>query len=399
MTRVLLVGCDRDLARRLAAMGDHEVHAVPAPEGLDVDLLAEHDPDMHLDLLFIGPEVPVDQALTLAKVVDASRPFVETVLVAQPDTELVLAAMRAGVRDVLSPGVDDDQLRVLLLRAGEHPREQAFRQAPGAQPATEPPSTPSKVTVVLSPKGGVGKTTTATNLAVGLARVAPMETVLVDLDLQFGDVATALDLAPAHTVADACQPHALRDSLVLKTLLSVHPAGLYVLCAPDSPVAADAIDADQVRQLITQLATQFRHVVVDTAAGVDEHLLGALEVADEAVLVTTMDVAGIRALRKEVHLLTELQLLPAARHLVINNADRHAGLAVRDVEQVVGLPVEVVVPRSREFPLSTNRGEPVLARKRPGAVAKPLHELVARITEVPVKPRRATWAHRRKELA
>ena len=88
---------------------------------------------------------------------------------------------------------------------------------------------------VVSPKGGVGKTTVATNLAVGLAQRVPNSTVLVDLDVQFGDVASALDLEPEHFLADAVHATAKRDSMVLKTFLTQHRSGLYVICAPARP--------------------------------------------------------------------------------------------------------------------------------------------------------------------
>ncbi|MDD9204957.1 P-loop NTPase, partial [Georgenia sp. 10Sc9-8] len=101
-----------------------------------------------------------------------------------------------------------------------------------------PPAPSGRVISVVSPKGGVGKTTVATNLAVGLAQAEAHSTVLVDLDIQFGDVASALDLQPEYTLPDAVTGPASRDTMVLKTFLIQHETGLYVICGPDSPAAA-----------------------------------------------------------------------------------------------------------------------------------------------------------------
>ena len=109
----------------------------------------------------------------------------------------------------------------------------------------------------MSPKGGVGKTTVATNLAVGLAKLAPMGVVIVDLDLQFGDVASGLGLEPAYTISDLVSGDGANDAMVLKAYLSPHPCGLYAMCAPLSPADADKIKPAHVTTLISQLSLEF----------------------------------------------------------------------------------------------------------------------------------------------
>src|SRR5881392_3205367 len=112
-----------------------------------------------------------------------------------------------------------------------------------------------------------------------------MGVVVLDLDLQFGDVASGLMLEPERTLADAVEGAAVQDTLVLKSYLTRHPAGIYVLCAPLNPVDADKISGEQVRHLISQLTVEFQFVVVDTAPGLGEHVLATLEVATDAVWV------------------------------------------------------------------------------------------------------------------
>ncbi len=230
----------------------------------------------------------------------------------------------------------------------------------------------------MSPKGGVGKTTIATNIAVGLGKIAPMGVVIVDLDLQFGDVASGLLLDPAHTITDAVSGAASQDSMVLKTYLTLHSANIYALCGPRNPVEMDKITAAHVTNLLTQLRHEFQYVIIDTAPGLGEHVLAALEQATDAVWVCGMDVPSIRGLRTGFHILNELGLLPESRHVVLNMADSKGGLSVPDVEATIGVPVDVAIPRSRTLPFSTNKGVPILQDNRRDVAVKGLRQLVER---------------------
>lgn len=327
-----------------------------------------------LEVLILGPGLLPDEALKLATVFDLQFPEVSLLLVAEPSQDLVLRAMHSGIRDVITSEIAVNDLKVLLERAC---LASASRRR-GMAPATDGVQDRGRVIAVMSPKGGVGKTTVATNLAIGLGKVAPMGVVLVDLDLQFGDVASGLLLEPEHSITDAVHGAASRDSMVLKAFLTVHPAGIYALCGPRTPAESDYITADHVTRLISQLATEFKYVVVDTAPGLGEHCLATLEQATDGVWVCGMDVPSIRGLHKCFDVLRELQLLPQGRHTVLNFADRRSGISVQDVEATIGVPIDTVIPRSRTLPFSTNRGVPILQSSVRDAASKGLKKLVDR---------------------
>lgn len=328
-----------------------------------------------LEVLILGPEVLVDEALRLATVLDVQFPELSVVLVNDPDPAFVLQIVRTGIREILSPSADPAQIRVLLERACQY--HASRRRLPDTKPAAE--STRKGMVIgVFSPKGGVGKTTIATNIAVGLGKIAPMSVVIVDLDLQFGDVASGLYLNPEHTVTDAVTPAASRDTLVLKAFLTVHPASIYALCAPKTPVDADTITPEQITRLLEQLADEFQYVVVDTAPGLPEVGLAALEQCTDVVWVSGMDVPGIRGLRSGLDVLRQLEILPESRHVVLNMADTKLGLSVEDVESTIGAPVDVSIPRSRGVALSTNRGIPLLQESRKDPAVKGFQTLVQR---------------------
>ena len=214
--------------------------------------------------------------------------------------DLLVDAMRAGISDVLPTDADLDAIDLLIARAHEFSQDAATASTPA-------PSLrrlgPGRTIAVTSPKGGVGKTTVACNVAVGLALLQPGSVVLVDLDLQFGDVASTLGLDPVYFLEHAVAKGASRDTVVLTTTLTRHHAGLLVLAAPESPATADTISTAQIGHLLRQLADEYLYVVVDTSPGLLEQTLAVLEEATDVVTVTSMDVSSVRGTRKQLELL------------------------------------------------------------------------------------------------
>ncbi len=324
------------------------------------------------DVLIIDAVTDQESALRLADQLGSQFPSVAVVLATLDVEGIALPALRAGVRDVISPDADPQQLGEVLQRVA------ATAAAPQLSAVTPLVPRTGRIISVVSPKGGVGKTTVATNIAVGLAQLAPDATVLVDLDIQFGDVASSLDLEPEYFLADVVSPQALHDGMVLKTFLTRHETGLHVISAPDSPVDADSITAEQVSRLLTVLASEFRYVVVDTAPGLSEHTLSVLDHSTDLVLLTSMEVPGIRGLRKELDTLSDLGLLPASRTVVLNFAEPHGLLGVGDVEAVIGTSVDLQLPRSKAASTAVNQGVPLLQ----SGVRDPLTKSLARLVEL-----------------
>lgn len=394
MSRVIILAGSQDFVARVNVHPGTQVVTLSreAVESERFDLMRSLDPDRLPDLVFCCG-IPFETSLLLASTADQLFPTIDFVLVGEQSPEWAIAAMRAGVRDIVAEDLTDAELTDLLRRAELRSQVPG---APSAMPLAAAGAEPqdARLITVISPKGGVGKTSIATNLAIGIAEKHPMDVVLVDLDLPFGDVASVLDLAPEATMEDALSPAAATDTLVLKTMLTVHPAGFHVLCGSDSPAANEHVTAAQIHRLIKQLASQFSHVVVDTAAGLDEPTLAALELTDSAILVSTMDVSCVRGVRKEVELLGQLGLLPETRILALNLADRQSGMKVKDVEAVVGMPVDVVIPRAPEVRLASNQGKPLMLSKKIVPFTRAIYALMSRVDDAP--PSRK---HRRLEVA
>lgn len=381
MSRFVLITPNADFEQlvRQAIAGMHgSLHVFQAdylPEG-PADILRQMVGEPP-EVLILGPGLPVEGSLKLAAVMDLQYPEVSVVLAVPTTPETVLQAMRSGVRDLLDPTAESGAIRVMLERASLAAAGRRRGLAPQSSEHVDL-GADGRIIAVMSPKGGVGKTTVATNLAVGLGKTSPMSVVIVDLDLQFGDVASGLLLEPEFTITDAVMGAASQDSMVLKTYLTVHSAGIYALCAPRSPIEMDRITGAHVSHLLEQLRKEFRYVVVDTAPGLGEHVLATLEQATDAVWICGMDVPSIRGIRTGFQILEELNLVPQHRHVLLNMADRRAGLTLKDVEATVGAPVDVVLPRSKTLPFSTNKGVPVLQEGTRDAATKGLRQLVER---------------------
>lgn len=263
-------------------------------------------------------------------------------------------------------------------------------QAPPVQTWDFPPleaGTRTEAIAVVAPKGGQGKTTLSINLATGLAEIAPNSVVLVDADLQFGDIATALSLEPDRTIVDAVAD-AAADEIVLKTSLTHHDDGFFVVAGAPSPELGDSISTAALGLLIERLRTSFRYVVVDTTPGLGEHTLVTLEHVTDAVFVTNMSVPSLRAMRTEFELLTTVGLMPSNRHVVLNQSERGSGLTVRDAERILGAPVDVEVPRSSAVLLASNRGVPLIHDDVRDPAAKAIRSIVMRIAPEASQKRR-----------
>jgi pilus assembly protein CpaE len=327
-------------------------------------------------LVLIGPTVPEAHALEWAGAFDRERPDIGRVLVMPPTQELLMGAMRLGVREIVPPTAPAAQLREAIdrvLAVSTRLRSARPEQAPAPAGGLTPVS---RVITVLSAKGGTGKTVVATNLALGLNMRFPGRVVLVDLDVQFGDCASALNVEPEHTLTDAALSAGNLDATALKLFLTPHPSGLFLLCPPVSLVDASEISGHQVKAILDQMINIFEYVIIDTSSGIDDHAITAMEFSTDLVLVCTSEVPSVRAMRRQVETLDTIGINHPKRHFVINRAATRVGLRSGDIEQMVGLPASVEMPSSRQVVMSTNQGNPILVSANRDPAARAMQELI-----------------------
>jgi pilus assembly protein CpaE len=368
MSRLVLVGAAPQLERQARTLlGDEVVSLPPSVSDLVVAQLVRLP--RRPELLILGDDMPIVRSLGIAQGV---RELVDVIALVSDIPGAQTMAREDGIREFLSPDADLEEVDELVQRA--RGTVERMRTAPRGGRGS------GRIVVVGSPKGGVGKTTVAVNLAVALAAEDPEAgAVVVDLDLQFGDVATVLGVQPLHTVADALGKAASRDEFVLRSFLVEHPSGIAALCAPNSPAAADGIDAARIGHLLRQLAAEFGHVVVDTAPGLGEHMLAAVDEADALVMVGGLDMPSLRGLRAELDVLHELDLVPPAQSTVLNAVDHRVGISLADAQRIIGGRVDAAVPRRRAVQIATNYGVPVVVGAPRDPASRELRRIARRL--------------------
>jgi pilus assembly protein CpaE len=243
-------------------------------------------------------------------------------------SELFRRAMLAGAREVLQKPFTGDDLvaaihRVHAFQARKRAAQSARLPAGGAPAATDGARRrDGRMITIVSGKGGVGKSIIATNLALILNRPNPGSVVLVDLSLQFGDIAALLAMTPEGTIAEfAASDASIGDRHVIQQALSLGPQGLTVLAAPPSPELADYVTTAHLRSLIAELRSSYEMVIADTTSQLSEITLEALENSDHIVLVTDFSVTSVKNTRLIMSVIGVLQVDPERILVVANHRD------------------------------------------------------------------------------
>jgi pilus assembly protein CpaE len=271
-------------------------------------------------------------------------------------TDVLQQALRAGARDAVVIGgeasLHQSVERVGELMAGAAPRS----SAPAARTGE-----PGRLIVVFSTKGGVGKTCIAINVAAAMAMRSPDPVVLVDGDLQFGDVSVMLGLPPQNTVLDAAAAVQYGDLELVQTLPGRHErSGLLVLPAPLEPMPTDALLPGEMVNICEALKSIAGHVIVDLPSVFNDYVLALIEAADDVLLVGSMDIPSIKNLKIGMQTL-DLQAIAGPKlKLVLNHASAKVKLDVKEIERVLNLSADFPVPDDIAVPISVNAGVPVV---------------------------------------
>jgi len=299
-------------------------------------------------LVVVGPDIDTQTACDLAARVRLQRPEVGVVLLSRrPEVAILAQALRCGIREVVS-AEDLTALDAACRRSLDLSLALAGTDEKGG-------TRNGRVVTLFSAKGGVGKTTIATNLGVYLASTGS-RVLLVDLDLAFGDVAISLQLTPSRTASDLVAMSGQLDATGLASAVTRHDSGLDTLCAPERPTDAERIPPSTTAQLLLIAKGTYDFVIVDTPPAFTEHVLAAFDVTDVSILIATMDIPAVKNLRLVLDTLDQLGFPRQSRVVVLNRFDVKVGLKAADVEAATKQPVAVCIPNSLDVPASINRG-------------------------------------------
>ncbi len=325
-------------------------------------------------VVVFGPSFANPVEITAADQLLSARREVGAIMVTNElTTDVLQRALRAGIKDVLQAPLDSAQLADAVQRV-------AATLTPGVAVPSSPTFSESdeagRVITVFSTKGGAGKSVIATNLAVLLAQRSEKPVVIVDADLQFGDIAVMLKLSPQHTIVDAVSSLDRLDLALMQSLLVTHPpSGLLVLPAPLEPAFADQIGATEMVRIVELLRQFCSYVVVDTPAYFNDVVLGLIEVSDDVLLVAGMDIPNIKNVKIGLQTLRLLNTPMEKLKLVLNRANSKVKLDVGEVERTLGVQAEALIPSDVVVPQAVNKGEAVVLSAPRSGVAKSLEQL------------------------
>jgi pilus assembly protein CpaE len=364
----VIVETDPGTVETLTAALPAGSHAVDSAERLNAWLAHRHDEYV----VILGPGLDLELAIATCEGLRLTRPSTSVVLVRKEiDTDVLYRAMQAGCRDVVRTE-DTPAIGAAAARA-----KQLWQALHGEAGSTQH----GHVITVYAPKGGVGKTTTAVNLALTLADGGARKVCLVDLDLAFGDVAITMQLFPSHTIEEAIGGEDSIDYSMVESLLTRHEHSLMVLAAPNLPDARDRVTATLVSRMMRTLRGEFDYVVVDTAPNFDEQTLQALDETDECVIIATLDVPTLKNVKVALETLDLLNIAQGHRHLVLNRADDAVGLDSEKVQQILGMSITTAIPSSTEIAAATNAGKPIVLSKPDHPASRAFRALAATLAE------------------
>jgi len=287
---------------------------------------------------------------------------------------LLPAAMRAGIRDVVDMTQGNEELREAVERAivwASNLRSVNVARSEGFQ------SQKGRIMSVFSSKGGAGKTFLTTNLACAIAEITGQDTAVVDLDFDMGDVFTYFGTEPATGIPDLM---ALGEGASHEQVRNVgQQVGdhLWAFGAPIDP-AAEAPAGESIGKFLRAIRNDFPHVVVDASVDYSDSALVCFDLSDIICLVTGLDVVGVKHLGKALDTLMTIGLPRERFRVVLNRADSKVGLDASDVERVMKIQVDAMIPSSRLVPTSLNKGRPVVLDEPNSEVAQAVRQLAVR---------------------
>jgi pilus assembly protein CpaE len=368
---------------------DHLTKLLGFEEGIDVaggagsgEEAIQMAMDLRPDVVVMDINMPGMDGVAAAEIISQRLPASPIIMMSvHGEAEQLKRSITAGAREFLVKPFSADEFSTSIRRVYE--RELSRRsQAAAAMPVV--PSVPldaadlgeHQVIGVFSPKGGAGRTTIATNLALALQKETNGRVCLVDANLQFGDVGVLLNLNPKNRsmmdAVDGGEP----DAEITNSVVIDHSTGIRVLLAPPSPEGADLVTPAYLRKMVDHLRESHDFVVVDLPAALNDHSLAIMDAADQIVVLTALEITTIKNVRLFLEVADQLEYDRSKIRLVVNRSDSAQGIRIADVEASIRRSIDgTIVSDGRLAVLAVNRGVPFVVSHPDGALSRDITKL------------------------
>src|SRR3990172_732885 len=342
------------------------------------------------DVIIIAVEEPLVRALqTVEGVADLLPQSPIVAYSSVRDSASMRKAMLAGVKDYLVTPVKEEELIQSIhtvLATEERKRARMTGEA-------EEPVAVGSVITVFGAKGGIGKTTIATNLATALVQKTNQSAVLVDLDTRFGDVGILMDIPVERSIADLVMPEDEINREILQECIYVHNTGVAVLPAPIRPTDWRNVHAGHIERVVSLLMQTYDYVILDTPGTFNDIVARALELATMVVLVATVDMASLKDTLLAIDMLRSWNFPQEKIKLVINATNEASNVQPQEVKRMLGRDVFWSIPYDRNISAATQLGMPVVVAKPQSKASESIVEMAQALSGVrqnqQVKPKEA----------
>lgn len=320
------------------------------------------------DIVLMDINMPVMDGIRATEEININVPETAVIIMSvQGENEYMRKAMTAGAKNFLNKPFSSDDLITTILKT--YDIESQRRQRSNITKVKE--EVKSKIITVFSTKGGVGKTTLASNLSVSIARATKKRVALVDLDLQFGDVAIMLNASVKNTISDLIKEINQLDSDVMEDYMVTHFSGVRVLPAPIKPEYAEYITASHVEKILNTLKDHYHYIIVDTSASFHETVLQALDMSDKILMLSTLDLPTIKNVKSGLDVMETLHYPKEKVNIVLNKASEQFGIKYKDFENTLKHQIWAFIPEDSQTVItSANKGFPFVMTRTETKVAK-----------------------------
>jgi pilus assembly protein CpaE len=375
------------LSKLLGFEADVEVVGA-APGGVEAIQMATA---LKPDVVLMDINMPGMDGITATEKLAADVPTAAVIMMSvQGEADYLRRSMLAGAREFLVKPFSSDELTASIRQVWSREKEKLSRYAPvvtgpssaGSGRTDDGSGEPANVVAVFSPKGGVGRTTIAVNLAVAAAQ-SGKKVALIDASFQFGDVGVLLNLNPRNkSIADlAGELQGGGEAESLDTFMISHSSGIRVLLAPPSPEQAELIGPTSIKRVIEKTRTSFDLIVVDCPSSFNDSTLAVLDEADLILTLLTLEITSVKNMRLFLEVCEQLGYGPEKIRLVLNRADSTLGIRVADVEHSIGRKVDhTIVSDGRSVVYALNRGVPFFLSNREAQVSQDIARLATAVT-------------------
>lgn len=363
---------------------DIEVVAKASSGREAVAFAKQHRPDV----ILMDINMPDMDGIAATEAILTQDPTIQVIIMSvQGETDYMRRAMLAGAREFLTKPISADDLyksiRHVHRLAATRPQVVAQQGMAGGDSGSGSGGAQGQVIAVFSPKGGVGTSVVAANLAIAVRQLTNKKVALIDGNFMFGDMGVMMNLPTTKTVIDLAERIADLDSELLSDVLATHTSQVRVLLAPPNPQAGELVTADHLRAILDMMRREFDYIVVDTESSIQDRAITVLDTADRIVALMTLELSCIKNIKLFLEVAELLEYPKEKLALVLNKADNRLGLSVDAVERNIRHKVTLQISNAgSDITKSINQGVPLVIDKRSHQMSKDIFALASMLTNV-----------------